>query len=478
MKKRLFLFAISIIFWGLLSGQNILRIYKSDKTTVEFPINSLDSITITSSTKPPKPESGIEALYISFGKVNPYQLPPTGLETTMNKTVEASKPENPVKTFSFRVWHLVYPEDKYPYIDYTITQTGDPVIEMVSENRDNKSFTSFEYRVGNTSGTAVINFRVYNWQGELGDQFAPYLYQDITARITVINKNEFFVESVKFYPEEEMHTSAKNACMNIEVLPLSISAIWPPVLTIESLQNGAEAIINNNCLSITHAGIIKVKATAGGADKEKSDVCTVTAKFKLYMNNPKPIEISNVPKILPVGETYRINTIMHANYMLNEDEYLWESSDPSVISVDGSGNIRTLKEGKSEITVTVKDDFGNYASDKHSITIKNTSMNVNFNDPEFADYYVIESHNSTFFIDTREGAISYYTFYLNRSLSDNGTYTAGADFTGTIQFPEEEGGEYNISSGAITINNGNMTMDLTITGNVITGRITGTRPIL
>lgn len=419
-----------------------------------------------------------KAIYISFDEVNSFQLPPTGLVVTTSKIVDVSTAGAEPNTFKIRVWFYIDPDNRAPYIDWKMSQTGDAVIIPIGSQNINTKCTDFEFKVGTNVGSSKVTFKVYNPQGEQGGKFAEYLNQEITASITVQDSRNIIVESVTFDPKTS-ETDAKAVPLKADVQPLTSAAVWPAVYKIEELLNGAKATVDSSTgeVSITHAGVIKVRATAGGVGKQQSDVHAITAKFKLETNTPKPVEISEAPTSMLIGDTYQVKKLLHANYILNENEYQWKSSDPSVISVDATGSIQAIKEGEAKISVTVRDDYNMYAADQKTITVKSVNANVNFNDSKFNDYYVLyqSGDHATFYVDTEDGASEYYTFALSRALDADGVYNVGSDFTGTIEFSSGE--SYTLNSGTITISGGVMTFNLSVSRNTISGTVTGSKPI-
>ncbi|MEG2163663.1 MAG: Ig-like domain-containing protein [Bacteroidales bacterium] len=417
-----------------------------------------------------------KAIYISFAGVNSYVIPPQGLELTTTKIVEVSKVGQTPNTFKLPVHFYIDPDTRAPYIDWKVSQSGDPVIIPIGMQNINTKSTEFEFKIGTSTGTAKVTFKVYNPQGEKGGKFAPFLNQEITATINVQNSDNIIVESVTFDPKTS-ETDAKAVPLKAEIMPLAALAAWQAEYTIQELLNGAEATVDLKTgeVAVKHAGIIKVKATAGGVGKEKSDTHVITAKFKLDINSAKPVEISDAPNTMYMGESYTIKKLLKSNYVLNENEYQWKSSAPSIVSVDATGKIRALKQGDAKITVTVKDDYGMYAADQKNITVKMVNSKVDFSDPKFAQFFVIYWDQTTFYIDTEAGSPDFYTFELNTALSQPGVYNAGSDFTGTILFPTGE--KYGLDSGTITINGGVMTFNLSISSGAISGSVIGARPI-
>ena len=421
-----------------------------------------------------------ERVYISFTKPNIYTIPPTEMTFTTSKLVFSDE-----STFTIRVYHDISPDDRAEYIDWNITQSGDPVCIEVGRKVDSYySYTDFEFMTSGLPGKAVINFNVYNPQGELGGECAEYLNQTITATVTVADKESFLVNSVTF-AYDNIETSAKSVPIQAEMEPVVSSAAWPIEYSIiegADLADISQGSSGSYQLNISKAGTIKVKAEAGPEGNKKSDILTVTAKLKLDTYPTKPLEITSDQEKMFIGDTYTIEKQLYANYMPDADQYRWSSSAPGVISVDGSGNITARSEGTAVITVSITDDYGNTASDSKTIEVVPLDLNLNVSTLPDDYYVVVEEGFPEFWIDMEEAGASgeeFYTFNLNKDILSmgNGVYTAGTDFTGKVIFPGEAA--CNITGGTITVSGGNVTFNLSVSYNSsITGKITGSKPIL
>ena len=426
-----------------------------------------------------------ERVYISFTKPNTYTIPPTEMTFTTSKLVFSDE-----STFTIRVYHDISPDDRAEYIDWNITQSGDPIcIEVGREVDSDYYYTDFKYMISGVPGTAVIKFNVYNPQGELGGIYAEYLNQTITATVTVADRNSMQPGSVKFNPDN-IETSAAAVPLEAVMDPAVSVAAWPITYTVTEGSDIAEIVgsIDESSdtyyqLNITKAGTIKVKAEAGPEGNRKSDILTVTAKLRFPpLWATKPLEITSDQEKMFIGDTYTIEKQLHANYMPDADQYRWSSSAPGVISVDGSGNITARSEGTAVITVSITDDYGNTASDSKTIEVVPLDLNLNVSTLPDDYYVVVEEGFPEFWIDMEEAGASgeeFYTFNLNKDILSmgNGVYTAGTDFTGKVIFPGEAACV--ITGGTITVSGGNVTFNLSVSYNSsITGKITGSKPIL
>lgn len=101
----------------------------------------------------------------------------------------------------------------------------------------------------------------------------------------------------------------------------------------------------------------------GGSDKPK----TTETPAPTETAEPEKLEVSAVvlssPRLtLTEQEEAKLNVscIPEPKADQKEPEYVWKSSDPSVVSVDGSGNVKALSEGAATIMVYVKDKMEIY----------------------------------------------------------------------------------------------------------------------
>lgn len=101
----------------------------------------------------------------------------------------------------------------------------------------------------------------------------------------------------------------------------------------------------------------------GGSDKPK----TTETPAPTETAEPEKLEVSAVvlssPRLtLTEQEEAKLNVscIPEPNADQKEPEYVWKSSDPSVVSVDGSGNVKALSEGAATVMVYVKDKMEIY----------------------------------------------------------------------------------------------------------------------
>ena len=84
-------------------------------------------------------------------------------------------------------------------------------------------------------------------------------------------------------------------------------------------------------------------------------LAAVSCKEKEGDGSVKGIVLSDINITIPMGKTFQVKTKIIPKNAVNQN-VMWESSDPSVASVD-NGLIKGLKDGKTQVTVTTLDGF-------------------------------------------------------------------------------------------------------------------------
>ena len=101
-----------------------------------------------------------------------------------------------------------------------------------------------------------------------------------------------------------------------------------------------------------------------------------TTTFVVTVNAPTQGKVKSV-SVDNVTMNYKSSTTI--NPEVDADEGVaytvkYESSNPKVVSVDESGNVKALKKGNAAITVTVTDEYGNVVTDTCDVTVKYTFL--------------------------------------------------------------------------------------------------------
>lgn len=443
-------------------------------------------------------------LYISFEQINTYsEEVKTGsrkLDNSYLKYIGGNvDPNAEPERFKVIVWYTMAPDDRGDFIDWNLTmpQGANAPVKYIGMQRLNTQQFEFEFEV-NAAGTANIGFTIQNPKADdpsLSDEdkefYEKYRTQTVTALVNVIDRNSVDVESVVFVDDADplvaevidaQTTTAGSVPLYTYILPEESAGPWPSVFSIECSE-GAEATVKQSGIdeatgdeitpevSITHAGKILVTATS----KDKQATLEITAKFKIDQTSQgDKLQLSTSKNEYSPGETDKVKALLRATYKVYDNEYTWSSSNSDVIEVDANGNITAKADGTATITATIKDDFDYEVVATRTLTVRSVSADANFNDAQWADYYVIDlGEGGIYYIDTEAGADELFTLVLDTELSGNGTYTAGSSFTGTIQFPTND--TFNIVGGTITISGDEWTFDLQVENDKASGKVIGTK---
>lgn len=427
--------------------------------------------------------TSIDYIFLSFDAVNAYDISNLELVSTYSQTVPLYTPIDPsTETCTVRVYYWLSPDDRFNELDWTVSLSGDQVVIPIGEDRNN-GYTDFYFQVASIEGAADISFYTYNPTGDNYDY-----EQTITATITVQDNTKILVSSVEFFTKEQ-ETSAKTLELggtdNVEVLDATAATTWAPEYSIIGLEDGAEASIDaeSGSLSITHAGVITVQVAAGGEGNQKYDEQIVTAKFELdQFTSENQIQINSIPTNFSIGDEQQLGVTLKANYSLYLNEYVWASSNEEVISISDEGYIKALSAGTSTISIIKRDDYNFVASYEYTITVKDNTIAIDFNDSSiFNNYYaVFDGATDLFWIDTENGSSYYYEFNVSTGIDTSGdaVYVIGTDITGVVSGGELTG-SYILHSGSIIVSNGVMTFeDVKAVSGSITAEISGSKEIL
>ena len=119
----------------------------------------------------------------------------------------------------------------------------------------------------------------------------------------------------------------------LEDVKVSFQALTPTILTVDAQGK----------VTATHSGAGAVMVKAGKIEK----------KVEISVVIPGRIAIDPASPTLNVGLSKNIKATIYNDRgkpMLAASKVIWSSSDATVVSVDGDGMIKTLKEGTATIT--------------------------------------------------------------------------------------------------------------------------------
>ena len=125
-------------------------------------------------------------------------------------------------------------------------------------------------------------------------------------------------------------------------------------------------VTNDGTVTAIAGGAAIITATSGNG---KTDTCNIVVTSPV-----EGVTLDQEELILNVGQIQRlIATILPAD--ANNQEMVWNSSDLSVVTVDGSGNVNALHTGTAVITVTTVDG---YFTASCNITVRNFVSEIIF----------------------------------------------------------------------------------------------------
>ncbi|WP_158568177.1 GBS Bsp-like repeat-containing protein [Coprobacillus sp. AF33-1AC] len=116
-----------------------------------------------------------------------------------------------------------------------------------------------------------------------------------------------------------------------------------------------------------------------------SKVDNVTYRIKGVVKDTSPVSISSVSlnktKLdLNIGTTETLQATIHPDNATDNRKLTWESTNPSIATVDQNGKVTPIKEGSCEITVTTSN--GKTATCQVNVTLHINSVTLNINKKE------------------------------------------------------------------------------------------------
>jgi len=117
-------------------------------------------------------------------------------------------------------------------------------------------------------------------------------------------------------------------------------------------ENLNKAFFTGNTLKTKHAGQVTIRATLG----------TLTESTNLTISNAKleKIKLNQVQDDIPLGQTYKLSGIgidsLDKEIFLDVNKFNWNTVDNSIVDFISAGEIKAMKEGSTEVTVSDKTD--------------------------------------------------------------------------------------------------------------------------
>ncbi len=232
-------------------------------------------------------------------------------------------------------------------LSYKVTPSNATDIGLVFTTSD-KSVATVNSKgkvTGIKPGTAIITVSAAN--GTIKDSAYVTVYQ--RGASTVVNGESIKTET---YPAS---VNIKEESMNLKVgstnqLTLTVSPSTASNKVTWTSSNSRVASVNQKGL-VTATGVGTTTIVAKTING-KTDVCTI--KVGDYSVKLKNVDITTNYSLLPVGITKQLFVAFIPSNASNKS-ITWSSSNPSVATVDSSGNIKTLKAGTVTITAQAVD---------------------------------------------------------------------------------------------------------------------------
>ena len=151
-------------------------------------------------------------------------------------------------------------------------------------------------------------------------------------------------------------------------------------------------------------------------------------KFTNRKVNASKVELNESQITLDSADNYQLSAYIYPSTASNKN-VVWESSDPSVATVDDNGMVTALKKGTTKITVKSTD--GSNVSDSCTVTVKNTTYVCDTVD-KIESQHNYENECSDSWIYTIEGAECIEVGFDERTAVESGfdyIYIFSADDT-------------------------------------------------
>ncbi len=215
--------------------------------------------------------------------------------------------------------------------------TGDPKIVTVS----NGVVTA----VGNGTTSIIVS--------DAEGNHASVCTVTVTTTVTDVELDEHMV----------MLNKGSTQKLTATLLPEGASDL---TITWTSSNPAIATVSNDGTVTAVAGGAAIITATSGNG---KTDTCNIVVTSPV-----EGVTLDLTDLVLNVGQVqHLIATILPAD--ANNQEMVWNSSDLSVVTVDGSGNVNALHTGTAVITVTTVDG---YFTASCNVTVKNLVTEIVF----------------------------------------------------------------------------------------------------
>ena len=270
--------------------------------------------------------------------------------------------------------------------------------------------------------TTAINSNAFSYPGKLNIYGIAGTYAETFANENNIKFTNREVNASKVELNESQITLNKGDTYNL------IMSVTPDDFTDAVTWKSTDTDV----VTVTETGVIKAVGT--GTATIKLTVGNVSASCLITVLQPvTSISLDRSSISLDSADNYQLSAYIYPSTASNKN-VVWESSDPSVATVDDNGMVTALKKGTTKITVKSTD--GSNVSDSCTVTVKNTTYVCDTVD-KIESQHNYENECSDSWIYTIEGAECIEVGFDERTTVESGfdyIYIFSADDTMVGQY--------------------------------------------
>ena len=265
--------------------------------------------------------------------------------------------------------------------------------------------------------TTAINSNAFSYPGKLNIYGISGTYAETFANENNIKFTNREVNASKVELNESQITLNKGDTYNL------IMSVTPDDFTDAVTWKSTDTDV----VTVTETGVIKAVGT--GTATVKLTVGNVSALCLITVLQPvTSISLDRSSISLDSADNYQLSAYIYPSTASNKN-VVWESSDPSVATVDDNGMVTALKKGTAKITVKAMD--GSNVSASCTVTVKNTTYVCDTVD-KIESQHNYENECSDSWIYTIEGAEGIEVGFDERTAVESGfdyIYIFSADDT-------------------------------------------------
>ncbi len=270
--------------------------------------------------------------------------------------------------------------------------------------------------------TTAINSNAFSYPGKLNIYGISGTYAETFANENNIKFTNREVNASKVELNESQITLNKGDTYNL------IMSVTPDDFTDAVTWKSTDTDV----VTVTETGVIKAVGT--GTATVKLTVGNVSTSCRITVLQPvTSISLDRSSISLDSADNYQFSAYIYPSTASNKN-VVWESSDPSVATVDDNGMVTALKKGTAKITVKAMD--GSNVSASCTVTVKNTTYVCDTVD-KIESQHNYENECSDSWIYTIEGAECIEVGFDERTAVESGfdyIYIFSADDTMVGQY--------------------------------------------